>query len=471
MKFVSWYFMIILFFVLGLLPLLILKIDINIAICFGMLFVVLFIFFLNFVLKIKDFFNFSLFSYYIIFLYIAPIFQIFYNKFPNNLILLPEYASMNICLSLLFLVLYMIICKTFIFNNNIKFYKLKLLEKAIESKSFIFSIFFVSLLIIFLFKSYLIDYIIFGITNVKIIDSSNVSIYLIVKRFLFFIPLIPFLILFSKKEKNNLFLFLLTMVLALIVKNPLNERRGLLGSIYLSWIFYYLYIKNFSRKKSFFVYSFYFILFLMLFFYPSIKVFTHGGYSLENMLINSDKVKEGFRRYLENFEYNVTSLDYDSWINAQMTLEYVDKYGHAWGKQTLTSFLFFVPRKFLRIKGEGTGGIIGDYLIANYGSFQRQISNPFYSESFYDFSFFGLLIYAFILSFLRSLSLSLKKSNIQYLILYSFFIDFYVFYLFRGDFISSLAYFSGYTISVIFVPLFFGYLTQFLRLKRNFKLK
>ncbi|QTA38482.1 oligosaccharide repeat unit polymerase [Thermosipho ferrireducens] len=431
---------------------------------FLQLYIVLILFFNYHVLKKGSLFNLCLFTYYMVYLYIAPIFQIYYKKFPNNLIFIYKYAFINVLMSTLFLIVYMFIDKSKKYNlasiiaNKIVNY-LRFTTTNVNLNKLLPYFILISMFLIYFMRNYLIDVLIIAEGNIALVPDNNVrAIQLIIKKFLFFVGIIPFLIAFSKlKFKNNslktILFFLLTFAIAFIFKNPFNEKRGVLGSIYLSWFFYFILLKkNFVITKKTLIYFFIFLFLSLLFLYPTVKVFTHLYFNFAKIVEEPSRFFDITLNYLTNFERNITSLDYDSWINAQFTFEYIDKFGYKWGKQTLTSLLFFVPRSIYKKKGEGTGGIIGDYIISNYGGFQRQISNPVYSEAFFDLSIFGLFLYAMFLNFLSKTSSYLKKTNNNYLILYSLFIDFYVLFLFRGDFISCLAYFVGYSLATISIP-------------------
>ncbi len=444
---------------IGLLPFLIISSFPELTILFLILFVYLVIFFYRLVLSEKSMFNLTVFIYYVVFLYIAPVFQIYYDTFPNRQRLNVEYACANILLSLLFLIIYSLIHRKLKLGTSLN----RFIGSSVydfEKTTPLFIVFTVaSLFIILVFAKSLVHEVMLGGEYQEIGQVESTMQYLLIKRFLYFIPFVPFLILFSKlKKKGNTFWFLfaviITLAVALLFKNPFNEKRGLLGSIYLSWLFYYILLKrSFKISTTFIKMSFVLIIIMFLFLYPSVKVLTHLNYSITSMINNFQEFVNSFSGYLTDFKYNITSLDFDSWINAHSTLGYINKYGHTWGKQTLTSLLFFVPRSVYKSKGEGTGGIIGSYVIAEYGSWQRQMSNPLYSEAFLDLSLPGLFLYAFFLDVIGKISAACWKTNNNYLILFSLFLVFYNFYLFRGDFISSLAYLVGYTVATVLTPL------------------
>ncbi|ODN29650.1 hypothetical protein [Fervidobacterium thailandense] len=429
---------------------------IELSLSFSILFGILILFFDNQVLKKRSMFDLIVFSYYFVFLYLAPIIQTHLNIFPNNIVLEYEFAVFNVLLSTIFLVTYWF-ATNFVYNP---FYhslswtkKIRRIALYLETngKSAFRTFFTLSILLLFIFKEY-----IFNISETFEVNPTYKTAYdLLVSKFLLFVPFVPFYVFstFKCKPWKRFFGLFSTVLLLALSKNPFNEKRALLGSIYMSILTYFLLkSRSFLLTKGFLVGLLVSIVLMTLFLYPTVKALTHSSIKIFELGAKYEVVLEDIFNYLSDFTGNITSLDYDSWANAMVTLKYTWMKGHSWGKQLVTSLTFFVPRALYPNKGEGTGGIIGDFVISNYGGWQRQISNPLYSEFYYDLSFFGVFLGALFLDFLRRFSNELKVIGNDYLYLVSLFIDFYTLYLLRGDFISCFAYLTGYFVAVLVLP-------------------
>lgn len=447
------------------LPILIIETSLCLFISFIILWIIIVLFLWKCVIEKIDIYNLFVAIYYMIFLYFAPIMQIYYNIFPNRVALKEEYAVYNILLSAAFLLSYGFLFPRFHYRLSFMdklSYKISAFSRRVGSIVFFII---VSLIIVCFFRRYLISpagIVMFFNEQSYITESflGGKAIYLFVWKFLFFIGSVPLYIMLAGELKlsrvASLFLAILSFGIIILLKNPFNEKRALVGSLYLSLVlFYILYKRKFVLTKELLVILLYTITFLLILLYPAAKTLTHVSTNFNYLVADNHIFQEMFRKYIFSFRENITSLDFDSWVNAQVTIEYTTLFGHGWGKQTLTSLLFFIPRNIFPCKGEGTGGIVGDFIIQNYGGWQKQISNPLYSEFYYDLGIIGILSAAVFLDFIRRVSARLKSSNSQYLYATSLFVDFYTLYLLRGDFISCYAYLVGYLTAVVGLPYFF----------------
>ena len=122
------------------------------------------------------------------------------------------------------------------------------------------------------------------------------------------------------------------------------------------------------------------------------------------------------------------------------------------GKQLMGSLLFFVPRAVWESKPNGSGATLAD--VAGY-SFSN-ISMPFIAEGYINFGVVGVVIFMFILGLvlgnLDRIAWGIKKLKAESLFVYYYYFLFgMVFFVMRGDMMSSFAYTVGITVSFLFV--------------------
>jgi hypothetical protein len=122
-----------------------------------------------------------------------------------------------------------------------------------------------------------------------------------------------------------------------------------------------------------------------------------------------------------------------------------------YGSQLIGSLLFFVPRSFWELKPIGSGAILADVENYNFSS----ISMPLIGEGFINFGVIGVVIFMFIygliLGNLDRVAWQIKnKGTPSLFIYYYYFLLGAVFFIMRGDLISSLAYTVGLTSSFLF---------------------
>jgi hypothetical protein len=164
---------------------------------------------------------------------------------------------------------------------------------------------------------------------------------------------------------------------------------------------------------------------------------------------------EGNVNILETFNETFTTefqrLDYDAWSNFMATIEYVERYGHTLGQQLLGSVFFFVPRSLWITKPNGTGQLVGQYLMDNYSMWFYNLSNPLQSEGFIEFGLIGIILYAAFLAYLGKLTFKMINSN-SYAKFIGIYISFQMMLFLRGDLISSGSFFIASLFSVWFFP-------------------
>ena len=288
----------------------------------------------------------------------------------------------------------------------------------------------------------------------KEVEATTTSKYLIVQKFLFFIPISGVVLAYcylkkGKTKTANYYFVVLYLIffiaIVFFLKNPLTEKRNALGPIYITLIF--LFFKkildtNFKTMR--------FVFLSMILLFPVLTILTHSRYSLSQMIAKPNVL-------VTNFEYlHVTdafnSLHYDAYPNFLATIDYFDKKEVVYGEPLLGSLLFFVPRSIWHSKPETTGFKIGNYLVEKYKFNFNNLSNPYISESYLNFGFLGILIYPVVLALIfRKMIIWLKGNDILKSI-FAFYVAIYLMYFLRGDFTNGFAYLVATYLAIVFVP-------------------
>ncbi len=134
------------------------------------------------------------------------------------------------------------------------------------------------------------------------------------------------------------------------------------------------------------------------------------------------------------------------------TIIYVNFHGITWGNQLLGSLLFFIPRKFWPQKPIGSGHTIATDLGWDF----TNVSCPYIGEGYINFGILGVILFAITLAVLtkfgdvaykKSVYSNSKEITIIELV-YPFSIGF-LFFILRGDLLSSLSYYIGFMVPVI----------------------
>ncbi|GAB3421222.1 hypothetical protein GCM10027516_18380 [Niabella aquatica] len=123
-----------------------------------------------------------------------------------------------------------------------------------------------------------------------------------------------------------------------------------------------------------------------------------------------------------------------------------------WGRQLLGVFLFWVPRSIWLNKPIGSGALLGEQLNFSW----TNISANYFAEGYINFGYVGILLFVIILS-----AFNAKLDNMYWRyavnINHNFFKIFYyvllgmIFFILRGDLLSSFAFTIGYLIAIFIV--------------------
>jgi len=147
------------------------------------------------------------------------------------------------------------------------------------------------------------------------------------------------------------------------------------------------------------------------------------------------------------------SVNFDAYANIIHTIHYVQENGATWGKQLFGSIFFFIPRTIWLSKPIGSG-----HVVAGYFNFPNlNISSPLQAEALINFGIIGIPIFAMIFGIIlknaddcyknRRKQLKVNPSSLVFIdVIYPFWLGF-VFFISRGDLMSSFAYMVGFTLA------------------------
>ncbi|MBL7710997.1 MAG: hypothetical protein JNL13_00965 [Chitinophagaceae bacterium] len=94
------------------------------------------------------------------------------------------------------------------------------------------------------------------------------------------------------------------------------------------------------------------------------------------------------RRFLDQLADSFCGQDFDAYASLQHTLQYVQSNGVLWGRQLMTTLLFFIPRSAWPGKSVGSGSLVNP---PRPGSDFSNFSSPLFAEGFLDFHLIGAL--------------------------------------------------------------------------------
>lgn len=254
---------------------------------------------------------------------------------------------------------------------------------------------------------------------------------LIFKKFLYVLPLSPFIILALKpiNHKSIILLFLLALIV-FFFKNPLIEHRNGFGVAYLlmTWIFFRNYLNSNLRLISF-------LMFVVLIFFPIGALISPSRYDNDT-------------DYIAEFMYTFNRVHFDAWAHYVATFDYIKNNDLQLGHQLISSIMFWVPRDFWSTKGVSTGMLLGDYLMERYSFWFNNISCVFPAEFVIDFGYVGIPLSAFLLGAATFLVDKIFYQGSFAAKLTSLYVSFNFLFIMRGPLLPSLAYTFGGALSV-----------------------
>jgi oligosaccharide repeat unit polymerase len=172
-------------------------------------------------------------------------------------------------------------------------------------------------------------------------------------------------------------------------------------------------------------------------------------------------------RYFNSEEFNLdiikhfdfTFLDSGNFDAYQNFARTINQDFITFGSQLSVVFLFFIPRSIWPSKPYGSGSTLAEINGQSFGN----ISMPYMAEGYVNFGFLGVALFMFILGVILN-SLDYKfwnnktEKSTPFTIYYSMLIGL-IFFIMRGDLLSSFTYTVGLTISFIVTLKIFKFLT------------
>lgn len=378
--------------------------------------------------------------YCLSFLFISPLIQFITQMYPwgDSYIFTQELIVKSNFVVLIFIIIfiifnkffYQIVAKVLKKNRHMKFNNIKFILDIAFYLSVIASVYII-------YKT--------GFSNLfsrstNSIDIENMSVMLIISNTFRAIPVISVALNLVYKRKYNRYhhknKFLILLILAILINFPTGIARNKLAVVYIGLM---LVLKPFYKNKYFIKYL---ILFGLLFIFPLVNIFR----------TNTFKDLVTIQIALPNPTEDFIKGDFDSYSMLARTIYYADNYSPTYGKQLLGSIFFFIPRTFWPNKPVGSGY----FLATNFGWKFKNVSSPFIAEGYINFGIVGVIFFAISLAFTNawlntkysSLILQNSKDVTLIEVLYPFMLGF-LFFIMRGDLLSSLSYTIAFIIPAI----------------------
>ncbi|PRP67779.1 O-antigen polysaccharide polymerase Wzy [Nonlabens agnitus] len=283
-------------------------------------------------------------------------------------------------------------------------------------------------------------------------DASVVE-GLIKTKILFVIPLSGIIIttkaLRSSLNISNQWLMYITLFLffvqLFILKNPLLAKRHELGPIFFVLLFLFVpRLINTNLKVCGMIFI------AMLVGFPLAQLLTHVNYGAQELFSDPSLLLVAIENgVLTNGYY---SLNYDAFLNIGVIINHVADTGLSYGYQMLSGILFFIPRFIWQSKPTSSGTIVGETLKNEYGFNFTNVSNPFVSEAYHNFGYFGIIIFSIILVFVIILFVDWLRSANLFKQCTAIYFSLHLIMFLRGDFTNGMAYMGGAMISLYILP-------------------
>jgi hypothetical protein len=263
------------------------------------------------------------------------------------------------------------------------------------------------------------------------------SIHLILNQVLraisVFISIILILEYILSKCFERYFFLIISLCILILTNFPLSIPRYMAGSFYLALIF--LCKSNFKRKNTVVIGLF----LLLLFVYPMFSVFRYlVSFSDYNYIATGLKV--------------FLSGDFDNYSTLNMTINYVEKNGITFGHQLLGVVLFFFPRSVWLNKPVGSGAFVADNRFMDF----TNISCPLVAEGYINFGVLGIILSAVVFAYVVA-NFDVKFYRYSKLTFVKLFYPVFlglVFFVLRGDLMSSFAYSVSFAVAAFVVLIF-----------------
>jgi len=266
----------------------------------------------------------------------------------------------------------------------------------------------------------------FSEASVNVIESSSLSLFTTMTA-----RLVPaFCFFWATTQLNNQRIPLVLLFLILLLSAfPTGIPRYMIGFIYIPLILLYI-----PKLRSANLFAGLFIL-SIIFVFPFFNQFRRFDSFANLSLLPSPSFF--FEAHFDAYE-NMASVLESGFVT--------------YGFQLLGSILFFIPRVIWTDKPVGSGYVLAN----NLGYVFNNISMPFLGEGFINFGLLGLFMFAITIGYLMArldshfVKLQLTERTPYSLVIYYFMIG-ALFFLLRGDLLSSVAYITAGVVVYIFI--------------------
>lgn len=377
-----------------------------------------------------------------VFMFLAPVVQYTNHFFPwgDTYLITDEKIIIANFLIFLFFIIYFVTYDIFVvkYNNQIN------LEKVLTftNTKLILNIGFVVAVISSVYIIYITG---FGNLFARFTNNTGLESVqsLIVNNFLRGFPMSVLLLHLvywknNKKFFNILQLIILT-IFTILLNFPTGNPRFQVAVVYLALL---ISIKQKFKNKYLFQYIFFSGLFVV---FPLINIFRNNTFNdLKALNINLSNPLDDF-----------LTGNFDAYSMLTRSIIYVGDLGSTLGRQLLGSILFFVPRNIWPTKPIGSGAFLGeDYFGWNF----TNVSMPYIGEGYINFGVIGVVLFSILLSISTSkldykyeqITLNPSSNEIKVIsVVYPLLIGF-IFFIMRGDLLSTLSFTIGNGIMPIF---------------------
>jgi hypothetical protein len=237
-------------------------------------------------------------------------------------------------------------------------------------------------------------------------------------------------IVLHRQHKLELSTLLLVLIPGFLFNFPLALPRYLALTIYLSWVLA-AGVHAFKRRHAFSL----ILLGLFILVAPILGITRYAGIDMERRMADPTAY----------FKKSVVVSDYDAWSSLCRVVQYTDVHGATSGKQLMGVALFFVPRSVWPSKPIGSGA----YLFNELGLGFNNVACTFLAEGYINFGIIGSLVFAALMAVViarydgwywrRGGRIRFTLPRLFYFVAIGM-----LFFVLRGDLLSSFAYTVGF---------------------------
>lgn len=344
------------------------------------------------------------------------------------------------CIIIVIMILYEVIYNlTYKFEKANSSKKLRMIERfnivrslSIQKTGMVIFLSLISFYIVFYFQNFnIFNLLLRGGELVEVNEKPGSSVNLIVNQALRPLSMMCLLYYLNTKKKNYIVVAILT-ILSVITIFPLGVPRFYAAALYIPLL---LTTVSYLKMKNVFSITF---VFGMLIIFPFLDTFRAFGRNTElKFSIDYKMFQSGHFDSFQNFAFILS--------------EEIITYGY----QLLGVLFFWVPRAVWPGKPVGSGELIAEIMQFEWNN----VSANFFAEGYVNFGFFGILAFVFLLArytavidkiYWVTLRQSGPVSGNFFRILYYIMLGM-LFFILRGDLLSSFAFTIGFMISYFVV--------------------